>query len=56
MTFRIPPGLSQAEVMEHGYGIDGLAALRTIPREDLDQAERDLIAWLSSYGHEVTFA
>ena len=63
ITFRIPDGISQEEVLDRGYAIDGNEALRQVPDSDtapaLAEALRDeqygLRAWLGEYGYEVTF-
>jgi len=68
MSFTIPEGIAQAELLERGWAIDGPYALKTVePYVDsagttwslgdaLQSEEHDLVTWLGDKeGHEVRF-
>ncbi len=66
LSFRIPDGLSQAELLERDWAIDGRNALKIVEpwrdgsgemhslSESLVEEQRDLLKWLD--GYEVHFA
>ena len=62
MSFRIPQGITQSDLLEAGWALDGHSAVKTvIPFEDgwladaLLSEQRELIAWLGKHGYSVEF-
>lgn len=55
ITFRLPAGITQADVFKHGYAMDGEAAFKQIPRDELQATELELINWLTRAGYDVVF-
>ena len=69
LSFRPPEGISQTELLDRGYAIDGNSAVyrvsatpdggpnneATALMANLLFAERDLVAWLGGLGHKVEF-
>lgn len=61
VTFKCPPDIPHEDVLEHVTAIDGQeCVIEVVPKEQnlyktLLKVEKDLYAWLKSYGYEVRF-
>ncbi len=55
ITFCIPEWLSQGEVLDKGWAIDGNQVLFTVAKGNLLSAERELVEWFRQKGHGITF-
>lgn len=56
LTFRIPDWLSQGEVLDQGWAIDGNQVLVAVGKRDLLSTERKLVEWFRQKGqHGITF-
>ena len=62
VSFRIPESISQRELLDEGFAIDGTSASQTVYASDefslsdmLRDRELELIAWFSEKGYEVEF-
>ena len=69
ISFQIPEGVSQSELLEHGFAIDGNSAssgvkayFDDVVRETISLTEAlhdeqvDLVKWLKEKGYDVEFA
>ena len=55
LSFKFPDWLSQGEVLDNGWAIDGNAVLLLVSKNDLLTAERKLVEWFQKKGHGITF-
>jgi hypothetical protein len=65
LSFHIPSGLSQMELLDAGFAIDGHSATKSAVwgeysehlsmSDALLEAQRDLVAWLAERGYDVEF-
>jgi hypothetical protein len=66
LSFRIPDGVSQAELLEAGYAIDGHSATKSVVdyeeegqyvplSEALRDAQLELVKWFGERDREVVF-
>jgi hypothetical protein len=63
LSFNPPKDIPQAELLAHGFALDGHAATRSIPRsspggtftERLFAAQNEIVAWLQGHGYTVEF-
>lgn len=55
ITFRFPEWLSQGEVLDKGWAIDGNQVLFSVSKRNLLNAERELVEWFRQKGHGITF-
>lgn len=55
MTFRTPDWLSQGEVLDNEWAIDGNQVLIFAYKADLQKAERNLVQWFRQKGYGITF-
>lgn len=47
--------ISQAELLDYGFAIDGTQAMMRVPVVELAEREKEIVKWLASRGYEVTF-
>jgi hypothetical protein len=67
ISFPIPEGISQKDLLDYGYAIDGNEATRSVVAytddddnyvplsEALNDAQRQMVTWLGEHGFDVTF-
>lgn len=55
LSFRFPDWLSQGEVLDKGWAIDGNQVLFSVSKRELLTAERELVEWFRQKGHGITF-
>ena len=63
LSFNPPKEIPQAELLAHGFALDGHAATRSIPQnapggtftERLFAAQQDVVTWLEGHGYRVEF-
>jgi hypothetical protein len=55
LSFIVPEWLSQGEVLDKGWAIDGNQVLFAVSKKELLAAERDLVDWFRQKGHGITF-
>lgn len=55
LSFIVPDWLSQGEVLDKGWAIDGNQVLFAVSKKELLAAERDLVDWFRQKGHGITF-
>lgn len=64
LSFKPPKDIPQAELLAHGFALDGNTAIRTVPHsaptggtfaERLLAAQNDTVVWLERYGYRVEF-
>lgn len=69
LSFQIPEGLSQKDLLDHGFAVDGNSALMGITSyEDPDggrtvsmaaalhEVQEDVMRWLTAKGYDVVFS
>jgi len=63
LSFNPPKDVPQAELLAHGFALDGNTAIRSVPRnapsgtfaERLLAAQNDVVVWLERHGYRVEF-
>ena len=63
LSFNPPKDIPQAELLAHGFALDGNTAIRSVPRstaggtftERLFAAQQDAVTWLAQHGYRVEF-
>jgi len=55
LAFRFPDWLSQGEVLDKGWAIDGNQVLFSVSKRELLTAEKLLVEWFRQKGHGITF-
>lgn len=55
IAFVIPEWLSQGEVLDRDWAIDGNQAMFVVDKTELLRAEKALVEWFRQKGHGITF-
>jgi hypothetical protein len=55
LTFRFPEWLSQGEVLDKGWAVDGNQVLVCTTKAELQTVERDMVDWFRQKGFGITF-
>lgn len=55
LTFRFPDWLSQGEVLDKGWAVDGNQVLVCTTKTDLQTVERQMVDWFRQKGYGITF-
>jgi len=55
MTFRFPDWLSQGEVLDMGWAVDGNQVLVFAYKADLQTVQRKIVEWFRQKGFGITF-